>query len=146
MVASGTVAMYMDNIGAVTSNLEGVIDVGTALYPGKDGIADVGMGGWNLAIPATAENPKGAAIFIDKVTNAEAMELQLKLPALAASLQDEQWTQGINAAYSEMLSSHVRELPPVCEPGRCTKRHDDHAPVRDDRHVHGGAGRKRLQL
>ena len=112
MVASGTVAMYMDNIGAVTSNLEGVIDVGTALYPGKDGIADVGMGGWNLAIPATAENPKGAAIFIDKVTNAEAMELQLKLPALAASLQDEQWTQGINAAYSEMLSSHVRELPP----------------------------------
>ena len=70
------------------------------------------MGGWNLAIPATAENPKGAAIFIDKVTNAEAMELQLKLPALAASLQDEQWTQGINAAYSEMLSSHVRELPP----------------------------------
>lgn len=112
MVASGTVAMYMDNIGAVTSNLEGVIDVGTALYPGKDGIADVGMGGWNLAIPATTENPKGAAIFIDKVTNAEAMELQLKLPALAASLQDEQWTQGINAAYSEMLSSHVRELPP----------------------------------
>ena len=37
--------MYMDNIGAVTSNLEGVIDVGTALYPGgRDGIAD-GMGG-----------------------------------------------------------------------------------------------------
>ena len=111
MVASGTVAMYMDNIGAVNSNLVGVIDVGTALYPGKNGIADVGMGGWNIVIPKAAENPKGAAIFIDKVTNKAAMELQLKLPALSEALQDEKWTEGINGAYSEMLSDHVRELP-----------------------------------
>lgn len=112
MVASGTVAMYMDNIGAVNSNLVDVIDVGTALYPGKNGVADVGMGGWNIVIPKAAENPKGAAIFIDKVTNKAAMELQLKLPALAEALKEAKWTEGINGAYSEMLSDHVRELPP----------------------------------
>lgn len=112
MVASGTVAMYMDNIGAVNSNLVGKIDVATAPYPGMNGIADVGMGGWNIVIPKAAENPKGAAIFIDKVTNLEGMELQLKLPALGAALQDAKWNEGVNAAYSEMLSGHVRELPP----------------------------------
>lgn len=112
LVATGTVAMYMDNIGAVNSNLVGTIDVGTALYPGKNGTADVGMGGWNIVIPAAAENPKGAAIFIDKVTNLEAMDLQLKLPALAEALADTKWNEGVNAAYSEMLSGHVRELPP----------------------------------
>ena len=112
LVATGTVAMYMDNIGAVNSNLVGTIDVGTTLFPGKDGIADVGMGGWNIVIPAAAQNPKGAAIFIDKVTNLEAMDLQLKLPALAESLADAKWNEGVNAAYSQMLSGHVRELPP----------------------------------
>ena len=40
------------------------------------------------------------------------MELQLKLPALAEALKEAKWTEGINGAYSEMLSDHVRELPP----------------------------------
>ena len=111
MMAAGTVAMYTDNIGFVNNNIKDVIDVGIALWPGKTGTIDAGMGGWNIVIPKDAGNPKGAAVFVNYVTNEEGMQSQLLFPALDAALKSDKWNEGIYPTYAEQIANHVRELP-----------------------------------
>ena len=115
MVAAGTVAMYTDNIGFVNNNIKDVINVGVALWPGKDGTINAGMGGWNIVMPKDAPNPKGAAVFINYVTNEEGMDSQLLFPALAASLNSDKWSEGIYPTYADQIANHVRELPALVD-------------------------------
>ena len=113
MFAAGSVAMTIENVSWIEKNVveKGLFEVGIAMYPGKDGINTAGLGGWNACIPASAKNKEGAAAFIDLVTNAEGMDMQLKMPALTETLEKGDWTDEFYGPYTEMLNEHSRDFP-----------------------------------
>ena len=114
MFAAGSVAMTIENVGWIEKNVvkENLFDVGVALYPGESNTNTAGQGGWNVCIPASAKNKEGAAAFIDLITNAEGMDMQLKIPALTSTLEKGEWTDEFYGPYTEMLNKYSRDFPP----------------------------------
>jgi multiple sugar transport system substrate-binding protein len=110
---NGNVAMTIENMTYPKQEIvdKNVFDLGVALWPGKNGPLDAGIGGWYACIPASAKNKEGGAYFIDHLTTAERQKIVPPLPGLKAALDDPQWASPFYEPFKEALRSKSRMFP-----------------------------------
>ena len=76
MFNNKSVAMFVDGQAAVQNIMKDApdIDLGVALWPGKNGPLNAGLGGYYIATPKNAANPDDAWTFIEYFLSKEVQE------------------------------------------------------------------------
>lgn len=98
------VAMYVDGQPAVKNIQKDApdIDVGVALWPGKSGTLNAGLGGYYIATPKNAANPDDAWTFIEYFLSKEVQEyFPISFPANLKARE----TDGLTIPFPRYLRS-----------------------------------------
>lgn len=109
------VAMYIDGQPAVKNIQKDApdIDVGVALWPGKDGTLNAGLGGYYIATPKNAANPNDAWTFIEYFLSEEVQEyFPISFPANLKARDTERFQDSISQIFAEQLT-HTKNFQPL---------------------------------
>lgn len=109
------VAMYIDGQPAVKNIQKDApdIDVGVALWPGKDGTLNAGLGGYYIATPKNAANPDDAWTFIEYFLSEEVQEyFPISFPANLKARDTERFQDSISQIFAEQLT-HTKNFQPL---------------------------------
>ncbi len=109
------VAMYVDGQPAVKNIQKDApdIDVGVALWPGKEGTLNAGLGGYYIATPKNAANPEDAWVFIEYFLSKEVQEyFPVSFPANLKARDTDRFDDEISRTFAEQLT-HTRNFQPL---------------------------------
>jgi multiple sugar transport system substrate-binding protein len=109
------IGMYIDGQSAVMNiqNDAPDLDVGVALWPGKDGPLEAGLGGYYVAMPKNAANPDDAWTFLEYFLSEEVQEwFPHAFPANLEARNAERFNDEINTVFAEQLS-HTKNFQPL---------------------------------
>lgn len=108
------VAMYVDGQAAVMNIQKDApnIEVGVALWPGKDGPIKAGLGGYYLATPKNAANPDDAWEFIQYFLSEEVQEyFPNAFPGNLKARDAERFSDPINTIFAEQVGNTKNFMP-----------------------------------
>lgn len=109
------IGMYVDGQSAVKNikNDAPDIDVGVALWPGKDGPLDAGLGGYYVAMPKNAKNPDDAWLFLEYFLSEEVQEwFPNAFPGNMKARDAERLNNDVDKIFAEQLS-HTKNFQPL---------------------------------
>ena len=109
------VAMYVDGQPAVKNIQKDApdIDVGVALWPGKSGTLNAGLGGYYIATPKNAANPDDAWTFIEDFLSKEVQEyFPISFPANLKARETDRFDDPISKVFAEQLT-HTQNFQPL---------------------------------
>ena len=109
------VAMYVDGQPAVKNIQKDApdIDVGVALWPGKSGTLNAGLGGYYIATPKNAANPDDAWTFIEYFLSKEVQEyFPISFPANLKARETDRFDDPISKVFAEQLT-HTQNFQPL---------------------------------
>lgn len=109
------VAMYVDGQPAVKNIQKDAtdIEVGVALWPGKNGTLDAGLGGYYIATPKNAANPDDAWTFIEYFLSKEVQEyFPISFPANLKARGTDRFSDEISQTFAEQLT-HTKNFQPL---------------------------------
>ncbi len=112
---NGKVAMYVDGQSAVQNIQKDApdIDVGVALWPGKNGPLKAGLGGYYIATPKNAANPDDAWDFIEYFLSEEVQSyFPNAFPGNLKARTAERFSDPINQIYAEQIAN-TRNFQPL---------------------------------
>lgn len=105
---NGKVAMYVDGQAAVKNIQKDApnIDVGVALWPGKDGPVKAGLGGYYIATPKNAANPDDAWEFIQYFLSKEVQEyFPIAFPANLKARGTDRFSDPISQVFAQQIQN-----------------------------------------
>lgn len=108
------VAMYIDGQSAVKNiqNDAPDIDVGVALWPGKEGPLNAGLGGYYIATPKNAANPDDAWTFIEHFLSKEVQEyFPNAFPANLKARDTDRFNDEISQVFASQLKNTANFQP-----------------------------------
>jgi len=108
------VAMYVDGQAAVKNIQKDApdIEVGVALWPGKEGPANAGLGGYYIATPKNAANPDDAWTFIEYFLSKEVQEyFPIAFPANLKARDTDRFTDEISQIFATQLGNTANFQP-----------------------------------
>lgn len=111
------VAMYVDGQAAVKNIQKDApdIDVGVALWPGKNGPLNAGLGGYYIATPKNAANPEDAWIFIEYFLSKEVQEyFPIAFPANLKARETDRFDDPISQVFAEQIT-HTQNFQPLAD-------------------------------
>ncbi len=111
------VAMYVDGQAAVQNIQKDApdIEVGVALWPGKNGTINAGLGGYYVATPKNAANPDDAWIFIEYFLSKEVQEyFPNAFPANLQARDTERFSDEISQTFAEQLK-YTKNFQPLAD-------------------------------
>jgi multiple sugar transport system substrate-binding protein len=114
------VAMYVDGQPAVKNIQKDAadIDVGVALWPGKNGPLDAGLGGYYIATPKNAANPDDAWTFIEYFLSKEVQEyFPISFPANLKARDTDRFSDEISQTFAKQLKNTKNFQPLPDTPG-----------------------------
>lgn len=109
------IGMYVDGQSAVMNikNDAPDLEVGVALWPGKDGPLNAGLGGYYVAMPKNAPNPDDAWTFLEYFLSEEVQEwFPHAFPANLEARKAERLSDETNQIFAEQLS-HTKNFQPL---------------------------------
>ncbi len=109
------IGMYVDGQSAVLNIKKDApdLDVGVALWPGKDGPLNAGLGGYYVAMPKNAANPDDAWTFLEYFLSEEVQEwFPNAFPANLEARNAERFKDETNQIFAEQLS-HTKNFQPL---------------------------------
>lgn len=109
------VAMYIDGQPAVKNIQKDApdIDVGVALWPGKEGSLNAGLGGYYIATPKNAANPDDAWTFIEYFLSKEVQEyFPVSFPANLKARDTDRFKDEISQTFATQLT-HTKNFQPL---------------------------------
>lgn len=109
------IGMYVDGQSAVMNikNDAPDLEVGVALWPGKDGPLNAGLGGYYVAMPKNAPNPDDAWTFLEYFLSEEVQEwFPHAFPANLEARKAECLSDETNQIFAEQLS-HTKNFQPL---------------------------------
>lgn len=111
------VAMYVDGQAAVQNIQKDApdIEVGVALWPGKNGTINAGLGGYYVATPKNAANPDDAWVFIEYFLSKEVQEyFPNAFPANLQARDTDRFSDEISQTFAEQLK-HTKNFQPLAD-------------------------------
>lgn len=115
MFNNKSVAMFVDGQAAVQNIMKDApdIDLGVALWPGKNGPLNAGLGGYYIATPKNAANPDDAWTFIEYFLSKEVQEyFPIAFPANLTARDTDRLSDDISQVYAEQIK-HTRNFQPL---------------------------------
>ncbi len=109
------IGMYIDGQSAVMNIKKDSpeIEVGVALWPGKDGPLDAGLGGYYVATPKNAANPDDAWTFLEYFLSQEVQEwFPNAFPAHLEARNTDRFSDHDNQIFAEQLT-HTKNFQPL---------------------------------
>lgn len=108
------VAMYVDGQAAVQNIQKDApdIDVGVALWPGKDGAVKAGLGGYYIATPKNAANPDDAWDFIEYFLSKDVQAyFPIAFPGNLKARDTDRFDDPISQVFAQQITNTQNFLP-----------------------------------
>lgn len=108
------VAMYVDGQAAVQNIQKDApdIDVGVALWPGKDGAVKAGLGGYYIATPKNAANPDDAWDFIEYFLSRDVQAyFPIAFPGNLKARDTDRFDDPISQVFAQQITNTQNFLP-----------------------------------
>lgn len=108
------VAMYVDGQAAVQNIQKDApdIDVGVALWPGKDGAVKAGLGGYYIATPKNAANPDDAWDFIEHFLSKDVQAyFPIAFPGNLKARDTDRFDDPISQVFAQQITNTQNFLP-----------------------------------
>lgn len=109
------IGMYIDGQSAVMNIKKDApdLDVGVALWPGKDGPLHAGLGGYYVAVPKNAANPDDAWTFLEYFLSEEVQEwFPIAFPANLEARKAARFDDETNQIFAEQLA-YTKNFQPL---------------------------------